>query len=131
MCILLYLQVYKSKKKTQNGNSVMKNLFAKLKSFFIILAIVFVLSFALIILGGYASTRLVSVLYGVLLFPFGCLSLILNSYLWDYYGRMHWINHEYMELTFFFVALIGQTFVYYYIYKFVKARKKRKMEIQL
>ena len=107
----------------------MKNLFAKHKSFFIIFAVVFVLFWVLaILLTNYAWGV---VLYCILLFPFGFLQIILGEYFVNrYYAMDHWIHNEFVGLFFILLIIIGQTFVYYYIYKFVKARKKRKLEIQ-
>ena len=105
----------------------MKNLFAKLKSFFITFAIVFVLYWGLAISANYVWGV---VLFCTLLFPFGFLQFILGNYLVNHYAMDHWIHDEFLELFFILLIIIAQTFVYYYIYKFVKARKKRKMEIQ-
>ena len=105
----------------------MKNLFTKHKSFFVIFAVVFVLYWVLAILANYAWGEF---LFCTLLFPFGFLQFILGNYLWNHYDPMHWVNDEFLVLFFILLVIIGQTFVYYYIYKFVKARKKRKMEIQ-
>ena len=105
----------------------MEKFSTKLKTFFIIFFIVSVLYFALGVLSEYTGTQ---VLCSALLFPFGFLYVIIGKYLWNYYGPAHWINDEILGLFVLFVVIIAQTFVYYYIYKFVKARKKRKMEIQ-
>ena len=106
----------------------MKKKSTKFKSFFIVFAIVFVLFFALAVLSNYCS--LGEVLYCTLLFPFGFLHFILGNYLVNHYTMAHWVNNDLISLSLVLLAIIGQTFVYYYIYKFIKARKKRKMEIQ-
>ena len=106
----------------------MKNLFAKHKSFFVIFAVVFVLFWVSAIFSNYVWGV---VLHCVLFFPFGFLTFIIGVYLRDYYGSTYWIDNENLASLVNFLVIIGQTFVYYYIYKFVKARKKRKMEIQL
>ena len=108
----------------------MEKFSTKLKSFFIIFAIAFVLFWVLVFLANYAWGV---ILYCVLLFPFGFLHFKLGNYLLRDYSLTHWIDIqyvEYVELFLAFLVIIGQTFVYYYIYKFIKARKKRKMEIQ-
>ena len=105
----------------------MEKFSTKLKIFFIIFAIVFVLFYALYLLGHYIGTQ---VFFNTLLFPFGFLCDIIKMDLWNTYGPAHWINDEVTELFMFPLFVIGQTFVYYYIYKFIKVRKKRKMEIQ-
>ena len=102
----------------------------KLKSFFITLFIVFVLYIALFILSICGYICLGQVLNYILFFPIGPTHSILSDYLWNYYGPSHWINDEFTQLFVFLLFVIAQTFVYYYIYKFFKARKKRKMEIQ-
>ena len=103
----------------------MKNLFAKHKSFFIIFAIVFVLFWAL-------SLKCIGtqIFFKVLMFPFGFLYAVVSSYWWNTYGPAHCLNNEILGFSLIFLVIIAQTFVYYYIYKFIKARKKRKMEIQ-
>ena len=108
----------------------MEKFSTKLKVFFIILAVVFVLYVASLILVAYVPVHLGQVLHCILLFPIGSLLFMLGDYLRDYYGPTFWVYNENLGLFFIFVTIIGQTFVYYYIYKFVKARKKRKMEIQ-
>ena len=105
----------------------MEKFSTKLKSFFIIFAIVFVLFWGLAIFANYA---LVETLYYILFFPVGTLLFMLGNYFSSHYAMDHWIHDEYLGLFLILVTIIAQTFVYYYIYKFVKARKKRKTEIQ-
>ena len=105
----------------------MKSSLTKHKSFFLIFAVVFALYWVLAILANYGWGE---VLFCTLLFPFGFFQFILGNYLVNHYAMDHWIHDEFLELFFISLIIIGQTFVYYYIYKFVKARKKRKTEIQ-
>ena len=103
----------------------MEKFSTKLKTFFIIFAIVFVLFWVL-------SLKCIGtqVFFKVLMFPFGFLYAVVSSYWWNTYGPAHWINDEILGFLLIFLVIIAQTFVYYYIYKFIKARKKRKTEIQ-
>jgi hypothetical protein len=101
----------------------MKKLSTKHKVFFIILAAVFFISWA----SGIArfDYAWAEVLGSILLFPFGFLQFMLDTYLWNNYDTAHWINDEFTGLFLFLLAVIGQTFVYYFVYKLIVKNKKK------
>ena len=103
----------------------MKSFLTKHKSFFVIFAVVFVLFWVLSL--KFIGTQ---VFFKVLMFPFGFLYAIISTYWWNNYGPAHWLNDEILGFLLIFLVIIAQTFVYYYIYRFIKARKKRRAEIQ-
>jgi predicted membrane protein len=97
----------------------------KNKSFVVIFIIVFMLSWILGVLRFHYQWAYIPA--GVLLFPFGILDITLDDYIWTHI-RHPILSDEFFALFLFLLAVTGQTFIYYWIYKAVMKKRKRKKE---
>jgi hypothetical protein len=93
------------------------NIFKKNRSLVIIFILVFFVSWIL----GVLRFDYVQALYtaNFLLFPFGYLFIIFDTYFWEHVSRSCILNNEFFSLFMFFLSVIGQTLIYYCIYKFI------------
>jgi hypothetical protein len=64
-------------------------------------------------------------LYKILLFPFGFLYMIYESYCMAMFSSVHVLNDEFFQLGMFTLSIIGQSIIYYVIYKYIKSLVNR------
>jgi predicted membrane protein len=101
----------------------------KHKSFVIIFIIVFFVSWALGVLRFHYQWA--HILNSILLFPCGFLHITLDNYIWlhiRYPIRYPILRDDFFGLFTFLLSIIGQTFIYYWIYKKIMNRRKNKKE---
>jgi hypothetical protein len=84
----------------------------------IIFAITFIVSWALGVLRF--EYDWVSLLSKTILFPFGFLFIVSDNYWWATFGSAHFLNDELFGLAMFILSVIGQTIIYYLIYKYIR-----------
>ena len=60
-------------------------------------------------------------MFKVLLFPFGYLYLVYESYAASSFGITHMLNDEVLQMIVFLTAVVGQSLIYYLLFSYVKS----------
>jgi predicted membrane protein len=68
------------------------------------------------------------ILDSALLFPCGFLNITLSDYSWHHITGPSIFKDEIFEIFAFLLSVLGQTFIYHWIYKMVLKRRKNKKE---
>lgn len=68
----------------------------------------------------------ISVIYGILNFPFGVLFLHLDNYLWTNYPSSSWLNNEFVSILIWGITVLCQGGIYYSLFKNIIVKRYEK-----
>ena len=64
----------------------------------------------------------ISIIYGILNFPFGVLFLYLDNYLWTNYPSSSLLNNEFVGVLIGGITVLLQSVIYYSLFKKIKTK---------